>query len=206
MRQTSTSNEDERIPDPFGNEPPTSHLEERIVRALQQQRLLAGGSVRLRTRVLYSMAVSGLVLLAFAAGMYFSNTLSRTPASVEDVATSQGGNSMNTSRQQYLLLVYDSPGFEQGDGHAAEYGEWFRRYAKDGMLTAGEELHERGWTLMSDATHTVNFANNTVRSANGEISGFFLISAPSDDAAKEIAATCPHLKYNGTMELRPIKH
>lgn len=199
MINTEDSDDGKRVHDPYGDEPPTAGLEERIVGSLRDKHLIAGRTIGTRTRILYGVTAACVIVVAFFSGMYYSSPVTQRTAS-------KGDNTMSATNRQYLLLVYDSPGFEEGDGHAKEYGEWFHTYGKDGLLTGGEELAEGGYTLKVDVNKVINYASNVVSGNEGHVSGYFLISAPTDEKAKEIAATCPHLKYNGTLELRPLKY
>lgn len=65
-----------------------------------------------------------------------------------------------------------------------EYGDWARRVSADGHAMRGEKLRaEPGQTL----------------------SGFFIVEAPSRDAAEAIAASSPHVRYGGRIDVREIE-
>jgi len=40
---------------------------------------------------------------------------------------------------------------------------------------------------------------------HSSLGGYFLIKAQDMNAALAIARTCPHLKYGGSIEIRPIE-
>jgi hypothetical protein len=65
-----------------------------------------------------------------------------------------------------------------------EYRAWARTVGAGGHAIHGEKLKEEpGDTL----------------------SGFFVIEAPSLDAARAIAASCPHVRYGGRIDIREIE-
>jgi hypothetical protein len=64
-----------------------------------------------------------------------------------------------------------------------EYRKWAQAVSADGSAIRGEKLKdEAGQTL----------------------SGFFIVEAPSLEAARAIAATCPHVRYGGRVDVREI--
>lgn len=86
----------------------------------------------------------------------------------------------------YVLLLYmDSTYRLPAPGHLgereAEYVRWADSLARRGQLDLGGKLLGKGTAA-----------------------GLFIIHAPSDSAAAAIAATCPHLKYGGRIEVRHV--
>jgi hypothetical protein len=47
--------------------------------------------------------------------------------------------------------------------------------------------------------------SRTRRGGRTQIAGFFLIRAKDDRTALEIARTCPHLRYGGSIVIRQIE-
>ena len=87
--------------------------------------------------------------------------------------------------QTYVLLL--SPGSEylapppgRLDERRAEYGRWADSLARLGKLDLGGHLEPPG----------------------DVVDGLFIIRASSDSDAARIAATCPHIKYRGHIEVR----
>ena len=114
----------------------------------------------------------------------------------DDVAASRG--------PQYALLVHDDSIYP-GDprDQATAYANWMIGLQASGRFAAGEELQNGGQVLkmIDDEIDVTGFQE---QGAYGEISGFFLIQAENDAEAIKIASECPHLKYNGTIEVRKI--
>jgi hypothetical protein len=84
----------------------------------------------------------------------------------------------------YILLLYETPQFQ--GGNRAEYGQWARQMRP--LVVGGEEL--------GDA--------NVLAGTTSQLAGYFLIAAPNDERAREVAQACPHLRHGGTVELRRI--
>jgi hypothetical protein len=86
------------------------------------------------------------------------------------------------------------------DGNAAlvrEYTAWAHELRRAGRLVGGEELEDAA-TLLPDAVPPQ-------AQGSSSISGFFLVTAPDDAAARAIALGCPHLRHGGQIELRKLR-
>lgn len=108
---------------------------------------------------------------------------------------------------RYLLILRSGDDYQpevSGGTRGMEYADWAMNKLPHGAFLSGEELNETGWVLHQ--------TGETVRSDRADfgtelrepVAGFFLIRAKDDDDAVELARTTPHLKYGGTVELRPI--
>jgi hypothetical protein len=87
--------------------------------------------------------------------------------------------------QTYLLLLSPGPAYLTPppgylDARRAEYGRWADSLARLGKLDVGGRLEPPG----------------------DIVDGLFIIRAANDADAARIAATCPHNKYRGHIELR----
>ncbi|HEY4442098.1 MAG TPA: YciI family protein [Candidatus Elarobacter sp.] len=107
---------------------------------------------------------------------------------------------------QYMLLIYIDPQLSPDDREkvGAEYGVF------------SQGLHDRGAFVEGAPLSTTDTAT-TVRIRNGNrvvtdgpfaetkeyLGGYYIIEAPSLDAALEAAAMCPGSKY-GSVEIRPV--
>lgn len=127
---------------------------------------------------------AGLLCLGFMAGKW-----QEAPAPVANAA----GNA------KFILLVHnDDQPAEDPMQQVKEYGDWLRKIRAE-RIADGEHLHSNGWLL----------AQNQVESKSefpgrSEIGGYFTFEAADAEEALKIAKTCPHLHYNGTLELRQI--
>jgi hypothetical protein len=97
---------------------------------------------------------------------------------------------------QFLLLLYGGEAASPADvaARVAEYGAWARAEDDAGRLVLAEKLDDVRLLLGPGAAAP----------ADREPSGFFLIRALTLDAARAAAATNPHLRYGGTIVVRPI--
>jgi len=102
---------------------------------------------------------------------------------------------------RYLLLLYESPRYDPGgtthEQLVAEYSAWAGNLAHRGQLVDAAEL--------GPEEELVGAAAESTRPTAGVITGFFLVRAADPEAAAAIAATCPHLKYGGTVAVRPLR-
>ena len=106
------------------------------------------------------------------------------------------------SAPQFLLLLYDSGGRssppispDRMKAIIAEYSAWAGRLAAAGQLVSAEKLSDSPAQWLGGSVATTDGAT---------VGGFFLIRARDLAEARRIAEGCPHLKYGGRIELRPI--
>jgi hypothetical protein len=89
--------------------------------------------------------------------------------------------------QAYVLLLSPGPGYlapppGQLDARRAEYGRWADSLARLGKLDVEGHLEPPG----------------------DVVDGLFIVRAANDSDAARIAATCPHNKYRGHIEVRRL--
>ena len=118
----------------------------------------------------------------------------------EQRAPNRVGSAATDATPRFLLLLYDSgnvapPSAERRRAIVAEYSAWAHGLESEGRLVSAEEL--------SDASVWLGGSLRTTDAAR--IGGFFLIRARDLSEARQIAERCPHLKYGGRIELRPIQ-
>lgn len=175
--------------------PPPS-LERRTLDALRARNLLTPEGPRTRRGLPAAAALAAGIAL-FAAGLMTGRILaSRPPA---------GGAAGVTS--EYLLLLREPASFAAGAAEredprelVREYGDWARAGE---AVRGGERLEDRG-RLLRLAGGRLEASPLAPGTDADPIGGYFVIRAAGDDEAIQIAGTCPHLKYGGRIELRPI--
>jgi hypothetical protein len=146
---------------------------------------------RISPIVRYAALAASLIvaaLVGFGAASFRAATPTRVAAASDSIP-------------QFLLLLYDDnstgppPSDERIAAIIAEYSAWARGLAAAGHLVSAEKLSDE----------PSDWLGGTVATRNGErVGGFFLIRARDLDQARRIAGECPHLKYGGHIELRPI--
>lgn len=166
---------------------PPADLEEAVVDALAARGRIAGsggggGDVRVpRRRALgWAALAAAACLAAFLAG----RAISDRGAGVEPTAR------MGT----YMILLYEDASYrapatpEARAARVREYAAWAADLRERGIEIRGEELDPAG----------------APEGPAGVLSGFFLLEAPSAEAAEEIARTVPHLRHGGTVVVRRV--
>jgi hypothetical protein len=108
---------------------------------------------------------------------------------------------------QFALLLYEGPEYRrarpgQEADRVREYGEWAGVRAERGELVAGEKLRE-----VPDVVIGAGGAVTTATPAASEprLAGFFIVRAADARRAVEIARSCPHVRYGGSIVIREIE-
>jgi hypothetical protein len=109
------------------------------------------------------------------------------------------------TRPQFLLLLY-----QKGPGTATdtlaqvqEYVAWARGIRKVNGLVLGEELDGRAQLVAAE--HAPAVPVPAPAEGPGELVGLFIVRAGDMEEAGRIARTNPHLRYGGSIVIRPIK-
>jgi hypothetical protein len=174
--------EQQKFRQAYQHQKPPFDLEDRIVSELRNKGLL-----RITRFKKYNPAFALIILvLVFVSGFLWGNRQVTHP---------------DNNQGQYLLLLRNPIGFRNDSRHVKEYGDWFRTLADKRAM--GDRLLDIGWAVTKDNQQQPII--QAISPTAGKISGFFIIHAASEKAAQAIAMTCPHIKYNGTIELRPIQ-
>ncbi len=147
---------------------------------------------------LFSTSVPGIftaVLIAaglVAAGFFAGRSAGAPQASA--VAT-------QSDLKQYALLVKaDDVPPADGAQQFREYSAWVANLKKE-RWAGGEALHGDAYRL---AKKDGGVVLSPAELEKHDISGYFLFEAKNLEEAVEIAKTCPHLDYGGTVELREV--
>lgn len=140
--------------------------------------------------------------LLFAAVLVFGIVLGYGATMVRSAVAPARVAAASDSVPQFLLLLYDnsvgssipvSP--DRMQAIIAEYSAWAGRLAAAGQLVSAEKLSDDPAQWLGGSVATTDGAT---------VGGFFLIRARDLSEARRIAEGCPHLKYGGRIELRPI--
>jgi hypothetical protein len=160
---------------PYETGLPAEFSEARIVARLRALTLLK------REPFPWMRAVAAVVMVALLGASYFAGRAHAPPASAPT----------------HILLVHNDANSvsDDGDARARKYGSWARELAGRGQLAGGARLTKGGWFVEKRGP----------RPADGKVAGYFLLIARSDAEALAIARACPHLDYDGRLELRTIR-
>jgi hypothetical protein len=167
---------------------PAPALEERVVGSLRKRGLIAG-----RRPALWWLGVVAAAVILFGGGVVLGRAAGARPVA--------------PGLHQFMLLLYEGPGFDAGDSTVAaarveEYRAWARTLAEQERLVAGEELGRPDWTL---EPHGSGIAVDPVGDAATLPTGFFIVAARDSAEAVALAESCPHLKHGGRVAVRAIR-
>jgi hypothetical protein len=175
---------------------PPPLLEERVVAALKQAKLLRPTKNALWTSLSRKGLAVAASLLCFTLGMLAGARWMGKPAHQSNLP-------------EFMLVLRAEPERSQPRSavevhqNAKEYGAWARGLRQQGVQIDGEKLKSEARILRVVEGRTVVVDNNPDTSPNA-IVGYFLIEAQDYEHAVKAAEGCPHLKYGGTVEVRQI--
>jgi len=167
---------------------PPAALEERVVGSLRQRGLLGG-----RRSYLRWVGIAAAALVLFGGGMA--------------LGLGAGTRPVAPGLHQFMLLLYEGPGFDAGDSSVAaarveEYREWARTLADRQRLVAGEELGRPDWLLERNGS---GVAVGPTGDHADLPTGFFIVAARDSADAVALAGSCPHLRHGGRVAVRAIR-
>lgn len=136
-----------------------------------------------------------------AGGETMTNSSTTTAPSATAPATGKGF--------RYALFLFEDARYQTAvEGHlmerVREYGTWARGLAESGRYVDGEKLADDG-RFCSLENGALTAAGPQADAKRGALAGYFVIGAASLDEAMEVAKSCPHLKYGGTLEIRQLE-
>lgn len=101
----------------------------------------------------------------------------------------------DASRHPRFMLLLLGETSAPGDmaARVAEYGAWARAARGRGIATTGERLEAAGVSVGAPAPAGLD-----------ALGGFFIVDAPSMDAARALAEGHPHVRHGGTIVVRPL--
>ena len=171
---------------------PPPGLEDVTVAALRERGLLRPAAPGRRRGLRLGLALAASVAL-FATGMLVGRRLPAVPAP--------------SAAAQFVLLLYEGPEYRppapgrEGD-RVREYSEWAGERAAREELVAGEKLREDADVVIERG----GAVRTTPPEAGAErLAGYFVIRASGPARALEIARTCPHVRYGGSIVIREIE-
>lgn len=152
---------------------------------------------------LISRSIPGLLtallfsICLLTVGYFVGSKKSASPQTVQATA--------NPSALKFILLVHnDDRPAEDPMQQVNEYSAWLTNI-KAQRMAGGEHLQPKGWVLTHNSeSKNIHVAIHEDFQGRNEVGGYFTFEATSQDEAVAIARTCPHLKYDGTLELRQI--
>lgn len=115
-----------------------------------------------------------------------------------------GKSAPQRHHNMFVLFLYDSPEMPPDDmSKVAEYSGWARQIGMSKRLISGEKL-KNGGRLLRQVRGQLEIREVSEAAEPSVLGGYFLIEAENYADALKVAASCPHLKYGGLIELREI--
>lgn len=167
----------------YADRQPSPDLEDRVVADLVGQGLLVAS--RRRRLAWWAVSRAAAAAIVFAAGW----VLGARPAP----ATAGEGDAT------YMLLLWEDGRLDRSDPPetvARAYAAWARDAARAGVPVRGDELSPE---------RVVVGAPPTAPTAGGAfVGGYFLVGAPTADAARRLAEGHPHVERGGWIEVAGV--
>ena len=124
-----------------------------------------------------------------------------------------GGRPVNEGEHmpQYILLLREAPSDfsnfspEEAQQIFGEYFAWRSKIQAEGKYVGSNKLREEGGRHVSMRNGKARVVDGPYAEAKEVMGGYFIISAANYDEAVETSKGCPHLKYNGWIEVREIE-
>ena len=196
---------DERVSAEFG-----AWGEDEVAPAALRDRTLAAARARGLVGGHMKMPMMAWVMTAAAAVLMFVVGLGVGGARKESVpAPAGGGETASASHAPHFALFlfedarYQTPAADGMEARVQEYSAWAGHLAESGKFVAGDELGSDGRSLWLESGQ-VSAGAVMSDAQRGRLTGYFIVAAPTLEDATTLARECPHLKYGGTVEVRPI--
>lgn len=172
-------------------------LERATLQRLQEEGLMTTATTTIESTSAGTGAswlrVAAAAVVAFALGLWMRGGEPAAPG----LAEPEG--------RTFLLLLHQKPGPAPDPAERArlvqEYTDW--AIAQGDRVVGGEELHDRGRIVAPEGIG-VRSGVTAFEEELDYVAGYFLILVETESQAHEIAATCPHLKYEGWIEVREV--
>ncbi len=161
---------------------PSPELEDRIVNELIKKQLIKPKVMKSNNRKLWIVRIAASILFFFF-GYLIGGTGDRTP----DISAG------------YILLLHEDENFQPVGTDMeifGEYAAWMGKMMLNGIGITGKELSPESTAWVSDKGN-----QGAVDIGKDKISGYFIIDVTDQNEAESIAASSPHTKFGGTVEL-----
>jgi len=149
-------------------------------------RLKSAGMINERKHYHWLGWAASIVLVAagFFAGKYYQHI-----------------NTMNMEinpTKGYMLILHEDPSFSPGDPQSMfeEYSAWMEKTQNNGVKITGQELDTKAISVSRNGATPIE--------SEQRITGYFILEAPSLEEATAVAQANPHIKYGGTIDVKPF--
>lgn len=164
-------------------ENPPRQLEKKIITRLKEEgQIKSSGTMPIYLRWVAAVAAA---LLFFISGMYYEKS---TQPPMTAIDASKG----------YILILHEDERFQSGEPMEMfeEYRQWMENTMKRGVKISGQELKEEAVLVSRSEVEEQSDARERT-------TGYFVLEADSLEEAVQVARDNPHIKYGGTIEVKP---
>ena len=111
---------------------------------------------------------------------------------------------------KYMLLLHDpADGFtamspEEMQQVIQKYMAWGDRLRSSGVLHDGQKLTDEPGRVIRSTAGKTRVTDGPYSETKEVLGGYYTVAADDYERAVEIATTCPHVEYGGTIEIRQI--
>ena len=111
---------------------------------------------------------------------------------------------------KYMLLLHDNPAAfanvspEQMQKVVEKYIAWGKKLREAGVWKASDKLTNEPGKVMRRKDSKIRVTDGPYSESKEVLGGYYLIETPSYDIAIDHARDCPHLDYDGTIEVRQV--
>lgn len=193
MENPLTPEEKERLQIHTPHERVPAYLITKIIKKMKQENLILEPKPLL-TRSWSGLAASLLLGIGLFAAGYF---IGKPDGSRDSMAMPA------PKASKFILLVHnDDLPAQDPMQQVREYRAWLEDIQAK-RIAGGEHLHNSGW-ILSGKNRENRVEARPEFMGRQELGGYFTFEADNADEALAIAKTCPHLNYQGTLELREV--
>lgn len=186
-------------------------LRQATLNAARERGLVKGGVMSRRGFWMGAVATAAAVMFVAGYGLGSRANVRTGEDTVKDTRTSSSATAApeTSTGPKYALFLFEDASYQvpaegQLMNRVREYGGWAREIAGSGRYVTGEKLADDGrFCRLEQGTLTA--AGPQADAKRGVLAGYFVIGASSLDEAMEVAKSCPHLKYGGTVEIRQLE-
>ena len=111
---------------------------------------------------------------------------------------------------KYVLLLHDAPDAyrglspEQMQQVIQKYVAWGDGLRNAGVLEGGQKLADEPGRILKGRNGQVRVTDGPYSETKEVLGGYYIVAAGSYDQAVDLARSCPHFEFGGTIEVREI--
>lgn len=111
---------------------------------------------------------------------------------------------------KYMLLLHDrTDGFaamspEQMQQVIQKYMAWGDKLRTAGIIKDGQKLTDEPGRVIRTNGGQVRVTDGPYSETKEVLGGYYTVEAETYDKAIEVARSCPHVEYGGTIEVRQV--